>query len=215
MSDAAKILEDLECEEWGVPNSEVAELLVEAGYDVLGIDVSPAMIRTCRKRVPMGTFEAASFLDAELPSCRAVTCLGECFNYRFDERNSERALVRLWTQIYRAMEPGGVFVFDLISPGVVPGGSQQMFAEGGDWAVMVRHTEDRTNSTLSRSITTFRREGSVFRRDEEMHPMNLYRPSVVARHLRSIGFSVRHLRGYGECEFRPHHCGFLAQKPTR
>src|SRR5207247_5317319 len=40
----------------GCGSGPLAGHLVEAGYDVLGIDVSPAMIRLARERVPHGSF---------------------------------------------------------------------------------------------------------------------------------------------------------------
>ena len=47
--------------------------LAQAGYEVLGYDISPAMLAMCRQRVPTGEFRQASFLDAGLPRCAAVT----------------------------------------------------------------------------------------------------------------------------------------------
>src|SRR5689334_25411549 len=40
-----------------------ARELSAAGYDVLGIDISPAMIALAQTRVPQGEFRAASFLE--------------------------------------------------------------------------------------------------------------------------------------------------------
>ena len=54
-----------------------AGALIEHGYDVYGIDLSPAMIRICKARVPEGRFRAASLLSADLPPCDAVTSIGE------------------------------------------------------------------------------------------------------------------------------------------
>ncbi len=62
-----------------------AEELCGAGYDVLGVDISPAMIEIARCRAPQATFEVGSFLKVDLPRCGAVTSLGECLNYLFDE----------------------------------------------------------------------------------------------------------------------------------
>ena len=58
-----------------------AHALVDADYDVLGIDISAAMIDIARQRVPEGDFRPGSFLQATLPPCEAVTALGEIFNY--------------------------------------------------------------------------------------------------------------------------------------
>ena len=48
-----------------------AKALVDAGYQVVGVDKSPAMIEIARQRVPEATFHVASFVefpDTALPS---------------------------------------------------------------------------------------------------------------------------------------------------
>src|SRR5262245_1645681 len=50
-----------------------AEELVLAGYNVLGVDISAAMLALARGRVPSAEFRLGSFLDINLPRCVAVT----------------------------------------------------------------------------------------------------------------------------------------------
>src|SRR5438552_10559300 len=47
--------------------------LAGAGYDVLGVDLSAAMIDIARRRVPQGQFQIGSLLKVKLPQCDAVT----------------------------------------------------------------------------------------------------------------------------------------------
>src|SRR5512138_3479628 len=49
-----------------------AEQLIKRGFDVLGIDISEAMIRLARQRAPQARFRVASLFQADLPACRAV-----------------------------------------------------------------------------------------------------------------------------------------------
>src|ERR1700686_1883352 len=132
-----------------------ARELTQAKYDVLGIDISPAMIEMARNRVPGAEFRVASLLKAVLPRCVAVTSLGECLSYLFDKSNSMQELRRLFRRVYAALGLGGVFIFDVAEPGRGKG-PRQKHAEGPDWAVVVDVEEDIRTNRLTRSITLFR-----------------------------------------------------------
>lgn len=190
-----------------------ARELSQAGYDLVGIDISPAMIDIARKRVPRGVFHAESLLKVSLPQCDAVTSLGECLNYLFDERNSIGELRKLFRRVYAALKPGGLFVFDIAEPGRGKG-PRQKHLEGSDWAILVDVDEDTETNRLTRRITTFRRAGNFFRRAEETHGLQLYRRSEVAAELRDAGFRVRTLRAYGEQKMIEGCVAFLARKPV-
>src|SRR5579859_3018566 len=75
--------------ELGCGSAIFSEALSRAGYGIIGIDISPAMVALARKRVPSGQFRVESLLTADLSRCVAVAAVGECVNYLFDERNSD------------------------------------------------------------------------------------------------------------------------------
>lgn len=190
-----------------------ARTLTDAGYDVLGVDYSAAMIALARKRAPKAKFRHASYLGVDLPPCDAVTSIGECFNYLFD-RDDDAPLERLFRRVFAALRPGGVFVFDVIEPGQVPAGKrQQVHRSGDDWAVMVEREEAAAKRQLMRRITTFRRVGKLYRRGEEVHRLQLYRGRDLAATLSKIGFAVRLMRGYGGFRLRRRHVAIAARKP--
>jgi SAM-dependent methyltransferase len=198
----------------GCGSGLLARGMSKSGYDVLGIDISPAMIALARERVPDGRFLVGSLLSAELPSCVAVAAVGEGFNYLFDRANTKHGLSRLIRRIYKALDPKGLLIFDVAAPGRVPGGGpRRSSVEGKDWAVLVAAEEDRRRGLLTRRITSFRRVGELYRRDHETHRLRLLRRSEVATELRGLGFRVRILSGYGPSRFVPGHVGFLAGKP--
>jgi 2-polyprenyl-3-methyl-5-hydroxy-6-metoxy-1,4-benzoquinol methylase len=49
----------------GCGSGQVAARLVQAGYSVLGVDISSAFIETARRRVPSATFVVESFQSVE------------------------------------------------------------------------------------------------------------------------------------------------------
>jgi SAM-dependent methyltransferase len=198
----------------GCGSGILAQALAATGYDILGIDISAAMIALARQRVPNGQFRTQSLLEADLPPCVAVAAVGECCNYLFDRGNTRPGLRRLFRRIYAALAPGGLLLFDVAEPGCIPAsGPQRHHAAGADWAVLVTAEEDRRRRVLTRRITSFRKVGDLYRRDNEMHRLRLFPRAELARLLRSLGFRVRLLRRYGPLRFAPGHVGFLAYKP--
>ena len=158
----------------GCGSGLLARELAAAGYGVLGIDISEALLNIAKERVPTAHFRQESILKAELPPCAAVAAIGECFNYLFDEDNTEQALYALLRSIHEALDPGGLLLFDVAEPGRIPGsGSQQAHTQGEDWAVIMSADEDRTNGLLTRRITTYRKVGELYRRDQEIHQLRL------------------------------------------
>ncbi len=197
----------------GCGSGLLSQALVEAGYDVLGIDISPAMIALARARVPTGTFHVGSLVTVNLPRCVAVAAVGECFNYLFDRRNTIRSLSKLLGRIHQALDRNGLLLFDVAEPGRVPGGGpRRLFVDEPDWAVLVVSEENRQTCVLTRRITTFRRMGEFYRRDQEIHRQRLIPRSEIMEQLRKLDFRVRILRGYGPVSFPPAVAGFLARK---
>lgn len=191
-----------------------AQELIKAGYGVLGVDISAAMIKLARKRAPQARFVHSSFLQMNLPPCVAVTAIGECFNYLFDAQNTQPALINFFSRVHKALRPNGVFVFDIAEPGQVsasrPG---RRHAEGKDWAIQLEVAEDKKANRLTRHMTIFRRAGKLYRRAEEIHHSRLYKGSELAKELRRIGFKVRLQHGYGDFRFTRPATALVAWKP--
>jgi SAM-dependent methyltransferase len=184
--------------------------LARAGHDVLGIDVSPAMIARARRNAPRARFRVGSFRDSEIPSCAAVVAAGEIFSYVFDGAPD---LERVFRRVHAALLPGGLFLFDVAAPGrVSKRGPLKLHREGDDWAILVTLETDARRRMLTRSMTSFRKVGRAYRRSSEVHRQRLFRAPEVERALRRAGFEARRLEGYAGRPFSPGQIGYLARK---
>jgi SAM-dependent methyltransferase len=197
----------------GCGSGRWARELNQRGYEVIGVDQSPAFIRRARKITPQCKFVRASLWRVKLPACDAVTSIGECLNYRFDRKTGKRELARLFGRVYRALRPGGVFIFDVAEPARVPEeGPRRTFSQGANWAILVETAGDRSRKTLTRRIISFRRIGGRYRRSEEIHRLRLYSADEMVRMLRRAGFEVKCLTAYGRFRLPPGILAFLARK---
>jgi SAM-dependent methyltransferase len=199
----------------GCGSGHWAKTLDEAGYDVLGVDLSPAQIQLARKRAPNVRFETDSLLTVALPACDAITAIGEIVNYQFDPKHSRAALSRLFRRVYKALRPGGVFIFDLAGPSRVPDlVPANYWKEGADWSLHVEVDGNPDSYWLTRKLVTFRRGAAGdYGRSEEFHRLRLLEPSEVAAELEAIGFQTREQQNYGRFRLYPGMHALIARKP--
>lgn len=203
--------------ELGCGSGLTALELVKAGYQVLGIDISEAMIaiarQRVRQRVPSAEFRVESLFRSEIPPCGAVVSVGECLNYLFDPVDHWQSLTQLFCRIYTALSVGGVFIFDLVEPGQVEAGkSIKSFTEGNGWIVLVEKEEDREKSILTRRIISLRNVGEFYRRSDEIHQQQLYPTATIIQQLRQTGFHVQVDDRYGQYDLPAAHAAFIAQR---
>jgi SAM-dependent methyltransferase len=197
--------------ELGCGSGVTAGRLTDAGHEVLGIDQSTPLIALARRRAPRADFRVGSFVSEPIPECDAVLAIGEVFNYLFDEGNTRAALPSLFARIHAALRPGGLLVFDLAGPGLVPGGRSRAWTTGPNWAVLVDNHEE--GDLLTRHITSFRKRGAGYRRSEEVHRQRLHRPGDILALLRTAGFRARTRRTYGEVSPGPGRRVYVARRP--
>jgi SAM-dependent methyltransferase len=169
-----------------------ARAMTNAGFDVIGVDISADMVAIAREHAPAATFTIGSLHDFPLPhGVVAVTALGEVCNYATDARAGLDALRMLASRAADALEPGGLFVFDVATPG--RGTMGQRFHQADSWSLGV--LMDEHDDVLERAITIFVRDGDLYRRVDEHHVLRLYEPHDVQKLLRDAGFEVEMLDG--------------------
>lgn len=198
----------------GCGSGILAAELVRAGYEVVGVDLSAAMLRIARSRAPGARFVRGSLLDFEIPPCEAVTAIGEVVCYALDERASKRRLETLFKRVHAALRAGGLFVFDVAEPGRGSDSASERYWIAEDWIMLRKATENEKRRMLTRDITVLRRAGRLYRRSNEVHRLRLYPREEIRRTLEDVGFRVQTLNRYGAMRFGPSLAGFAASKPV-
>ena len=178
----------------GCGSGILARVVTEAGYDAYGIDISPDMVELADKEAPLADFHRASILDASIPQAVAVTATGEVLNHAADRRTGQGALREIIRRAAEALVPGGIFLFDVSTPG--QSGNRHWY-DRDEWAMHTDAREDRQHQVLDRHITIFRRTGAdAFRRTDERHVLRLFTPATVLLELTAAGLTCEQLDGY-------------------
>jgi hypothetical protein len=155
------------------------------------------MVTLARRTAPLARFAVGSLASTPLPRCRAIIALGEVVNYLGDRHSAsthDRRLFRFFDRAARALEPGGLLLFDFMESA-----RHRTFEAstrvGRDWAVVAGARAD--GAILTRHITTIRQINGRLRISQETHQVRVYRRQVIAAALRRAGFSVAIRRSLG------------------
>jgi SAM-dependent methyltransferase len=191
--------------EVGCGSGVLARRLCAAGYDVVGFDVSPAMIKLARAQAPAARFRVANAAKTAVPACDAVVGIGEVVTYL---PGGLAALRRFFGRVYDALAPGGVFIFDFMH--TARGRTYPLRTVGTkQWSMAVRATYNRQTRVLTREIALTRRD----QRSRETHRVRIYRRRDVVSALARIGFTVSTSRAIGRHRLLPGDTAVVAQRP--
>lgn len=185
--------------------------IADAGYAVVGFDISEAMIALARERVPEGDFTTRSLYDAELPEgAIAVTAIGEAFNYRFDPRAGFAAMREVLLRARESLVPGGILIFDVAQPQPATPRMEHTYWDGPGWEVTSETVENPSTSSLTRRIVS-RTGPGLKNEDVEIHELALYDHEAVFELLIECGFDPATLASYAsDYRFSAGHGGFYA-----
>jgi SAM-dependent methyltransferase len=187
----------------GCGSGILARALIDEGYRVVGVDLSHDMLDLARVVAPEAELSVGSVHDVEIPPAVAVTAVGEVLNYATDARAGLAALGLLARRVHAALDPGGLFVFDVALPGRHgPSSRHVVFHDREEWSLAREAVEE--GDRLDRRIVVFRRTPSaddprisLYRRTDEHHVLRLYDPYEVEHVLTEAGFEVSRRASYG------------------
>ena len=91
--------------------------LVDAGFEVTGIDCSTELVAIAREVVPTAHLVIASVYDMEIPPCDAIVALGEPLTYHAADIDADLRIRRFFERASAALRCGGLLMFDVIERG--------------------------------------------------------------------------------------------------
>ena len=186
----------------GCGSGLLARRLVEAGFDVVGVDASPAMIDLARAHAPGARFEVLGLptrtspdAPGGLPAADAVLSTGHVLNYL----DGPEAIAAALGDLAAALRPGGLLALDLMTETFArrhDGCGPHVRIED-DW-VMVTRDRRPAPRVLTRDITVFRRDGNAWRRSDEQHRNTTLEVDSARTILRAHGIAAEERASFGE-----------------
>ena len=176
----------------------VAILLAQKGLQVTGVDLSEDMLcAACQKTQDMENpplFVCQPLQRLYLPrGVDLAVCALDSMDYITDPADCQEAIRR----IYRALNPGGCFIFDVNTPEKLRAMDGQVFLdEDADVYCVWRGEFDKGTNICTYGMDLFQRQGSVWKRSFEEHREYAYSAEQLTGYLRQAGFT--HIEVYGD-----------------
>lgn len=179
----------------------VAVLLAEKGLQVTAVDLSAEMLSEAAQKA--GDMENPPFFVCqplqELRLPRGVdlaVCALDSLDYITDPADCAEAIRR----IYRVLNPGGIFIFDVNTPEKLRAMDGQVFLDEDEDVFCVWRGEfDETTNICAYGMDLFQRQGGVWHRSFEEHREYAYSAEQLKGYLRSAGFT--HIQVYADRAF--------------
>ena len=169
----------------------VALLLARKGMKVVGVDLSEEMLTVAQQKSQdmdsPPVFVCQPLQKLHLP--RAVdlaVCALDSLDYITDPQDCAAAIER----IYKAINPGGCFIFDVNTPEKLRAMDGQVFLDEDDDVYCVWRGEfDEKTNICSYGMDLFQRQGKAWQRSFEEHREYAYSREQLTSYLKSAGFT--------------------------
>ena len=177
----------------------VAVLLAQDGLRVTAVDMSEEMLCQAQQKaeaLPI-TFVCQKLQNLHLP--RAVdlaVCALDSMDYITDPADCQKAICR----IYKALNPGGCFIFDVNTPEKLKAMDGQVFLDEDEDVYCVWRGEfDAETNICSYGMDLFQRQGNAWHRSFEEHREYAYTQEQLVSYLKEAGFTA--IEVYGDRRF--------------
>lgn len=175
----------------------MALLLSRRGLDVIAADQSEEMLTQAAQKAgeldnpPWFIHQSMQGLSLPRPVDLAVCCL-DGVNYVTDPAQLQMAFRR----VCRALNPGGVFIFDINSEAKLAGLDGQMFVDEDDEVFCLWRADYDPTARLCRyGMDIFQKQGRLWSRSQEEHLEYAYRTEELIQWLKEAGFGNIHTYG--------------------
>lgn len=179
----------------------VTALLARRGIPVIGVDLSEEMLTAAVQKTQelavRPVFIRQDLARLYLPKgVDLAVCALDSLDYLTNPADCAEALRR----VYRALNPGGILIFDVNTPEKLRAMDGQVFLdEDEDVYCVWRGSFDEATNICSYGMDLFQREGKLWRRSFEEHQEYAYSRRQLTEYLKNAGFT--HIRVYGERRF--------------
>ena len=179
----------------------VALLLAREGLEVTGVDLSEEMLTVAsqkaleQKKRPI--FVCQPLQELRLPrGVDLAVCALDGLDYILDPKDCREAIAR----VYKVLNPGGIFIFDVNTPEKLRAMDGQVFLDEDDDVYCVWRGEfDEKSNICSYGMDLFQRCGQVWHRSFEEHREYAYSQGQLTDFLKDAGF-IR-IKVYGDRRF--------------
>ncbi|MDI6739583.1 MAG: class I SAM-dependent methyltransferase [Candidatus Edwardsbacteria bacterium] len=194
---------DCELLDLGCGTGTFSILLAKAGFAVCGIDSSPEMLKiakdkAAKSRVKVRFHEGALRSFTAKKPYRAAVSLFDSVNYILSNRELEES----FRQVYKALEPGGIFLFDINSVYALSefwNGRLEVREDGGITSIW-EHRYDVGDSQAELHLTLFVPQGRRYKKLVEIHRERAYELIEIETLLAKAGFTKSEMFKHGTFE---------------
>lgn len=176
----------------------VAAILAHRGLRVTAVDMSEEMLTVAQQKTAQMS-DPPRFVCQRLETLRLprgvdlAVCALDSLDYITDPSACAQALCR----VYKALNPGGLFLFDVNTPEKLRAMDGQVFLDEDDDVYCVWRGEfDHQSNICSYGMDLFQRRGNVWHRSFEEHREYAYSREQLTCFLHAAGFT--HVETFGD-----------------
>ena len=179
----------------------VAVRLAQMGMQVTAVDMSEEMLCVAAQKAQelknRPVFVHQKLQELKLPrGVDLAVCALDSIDYILDPADCQKAI----QQVYKALNPGGVFIFDVNTPEKLQAMDGQVFLdENEDTFCVWRGEFDSQTNICSYGMDLFQRQGNLWQRSFEEHREYAYSQQQLTGYLKAAGFT--HIEVYADRRF--------------